>query len=993
MALAPFMVSASAAGAVLLARTLLRRRVRSVVLLFSEARLYEMFDVVRKAATAAGRAVLHQGDGNYVEVTLNWNNAISLRVPALLLDNGQLDVMEVFEVYSGLLRHRHPDGLLLSDAWNLLMAIVSHHLRRQLQKDNAVILDDAQAEGLLALCTLLRGKYAITRSPLLLKSLLLVHDFPEKHFQLFLSAYNKKKSTRLGLFSFSRLVYSSCSFRQLIVLTSALMLSPDAILNALAGWHTEMNWTPLYVTEIGKTLSTGLVPHECSFFEFLEAQFSGAPGALVAIAVTSIGPVELLYCLRNVATNYILMELVAAFHVSAYLALATADYCPDNNWSLSQSVSHALWHVSSSAMGELQSHVPLLLELLSSGWVAVRFPVMALAMWLGVQWSDFVAFLNESLYLESQYAKRHFLSPEGCANRDDADSHSCKEGDGGERHRGRLCCAGNHRSPSPICLLTKLDDFAWDNLTAVGRRRQTDAQPQPAARAGMRQHHGLAILLLVSLECRAITEPSWNCILRHVSWPLAPTALVRHIAYSLAETPQSKVQAVNLQRLQWVKEAMRQALSMKEPGPELHCGSRYRAEYFKGFTLFRQNGLELGIAKAVVGADSGLRNDKREDFIRDALRGVFRTADAMPLLLTSTATLCSSQAYLEQTVLEQNSIMSHLDFIKHAVPFFPPLADMFYEEHGLSEAQIDLERVRRRLMLGGSSLGCYQVLEELQFVQHGIDRPVASPPPSMEGPWSVEFHDVSYRYSECHPYILRGVSFSVAKGSFLGIAGYSGAGKTTLLRLLNRTYAPTSGEIRINGIDIRRYPVRMLRRRIVNAWQEEMQLRLFDQLSIADNVALGNLWACSEADIHRALSTAQALSFVQKRSSSIHAPLRAREFSGGEVERLCIARALMRQNAGACLYVFDEATSAVDTNTERLIFRSLGLTTEARRLRHTTSIVVSHRLATLKSADTILVLNDGRVEQLGCWDELCRSKPDSCFSRMMRSQQLPAFDP
>ncbi|RNF01085.1 putative ABC transporter [Trypanosoma rangeli] len=211
MVMAPFMISVSAAGVVLLARTFLRRRLRSSVLLFSEARLYEMFDVLAKVAIG-GRAPLNQGDGAYVEVTLNWNNARPLRVPALLFDNGQLDFMEVFEVYSGLLRHRHPDGLLLSDSWNLLMAIVSHHLRRQVRKDNVFIVDDMQTEGLLALCTLLRGRYAITRSPLLLKGVVPVHHFPEELFQRFLSAYHKKKSMRLGFFLFCDLCTGPAPF-------------------------------------------------------------------------------------------------------------------------------------------------------------------------------------------------------------------------------------------------------------------------------------------------------------------------------------------------------------------------------------------------------------------------------------------------------------------------------------------------------------------------------------------------------------------------------------------------------------------------------------------------------------------------------------------------------------------------------------------------------------------------------------------------------------
>ncbi|EKF33349.1 ABC transporter, putative [Trypanosoma cruzi marinkellei] len=749
-----------------------------------------------------------------------------------------------------------------------------------------------------------------------------------------------------------------------------------------------MHWMSLCVTEIEKTLTPESASCEYSFFQFIKEQFCGATGALVALAVNSIGPIELIYCLRNFVTSYILMDLVTAFHVNAYLALATADYTPDDNWTLSQSVLNALWQVSSSVMGELQSQLPFLLQLFCSVWVVMRFPVMALTIWLGTQWSDLVEFLNESLYLESQYAKRHLLSLDDFLHQDEGESRNKKN----DCEEGRMLRDGQPSFPSPISLIMKADKFFVGNNKAAGGRRKSCFHLQTVAPAGMRQHHGLAVLLLVSLELNLISKPCWNCILQNATWPMAPTALVRHIIYTLEKALGFDAKTENLQRIQGVKAVMKIMFLMKEGISEAGCGSRYGAEYHQGFMIFRQNGMELRIVKAVVEASSGIRNDKKEYFIRDFLRGVFRTASAMPLLLTSIATLCSSKAYLEQDALEQSVVMSHLEFIQHMFPLFPTLADLFYEEHGLSEAQVDLARLQRQLTLSGSSLGCYQVLEELQFVQHKIDRPIIDSPPLMEGPWSIEFHDVSYRYSEGKPYILRHVSFKVEKGSFLGITGYSGAGKTTLLRLLNGTYAPTSGQIRINGIDIRRYPPRMLRRRIANVWQEESQLRLFDHLSIADNVALGNLWSCSVTDIYGALSAARALSFVQNRSSNICAPLRAQEFSGGEVERLCIARALMRKSSEVCVYVFDEATSAVDTETERLIFRSLGLTREAKKTRQTTCVIVSHRLATLKSADTVLVLNDGRVEQLGCWDDLCKGKSDSCFLRMMRSQQLPLFD-
>ncbi|PWU99369.1 putative ABC transporter [Trypanosoma cruzi] len=986
---APFLVSISAACAVLLARVFVRRRSRNAVLLVLEARAYEMIDVFVKAASGSTDEMPErEEEGACVEVKLNWKNAKLLRVPALLFDGGHLDIMDLFEVYSGLLRNKSSDKLLICDSWNCLVAIVRHHLRRHVKEDNALLLDEIQAEGLLAVCILLRRRYDITKSSLLLNSSPLVESFPEGLFQLFLSAYRKKKSIRLGLLSFLKLVWGSCSTRQLIGLICVLLLSPDVILMTLVGWHTDMHWMPLCVTEIEKALTPESVSCEHSFFQFMKENFFGATGALVAIAVNSIGPIELIYCLRNFVTGYILMDLVTAFHVSAYLALATADYNPDDNWSLSQSVLNALWQVSSLVMGELQSQLPYLTQLFCSAWVVMRFPAMALTIWLGAQWNDLVEFLNESLYLESQYAKRHLLSLDCFLHQEEGESRNEKK----NCEEGRMLLGGQLNFPSPISLIMKAGDFFVGNNNAAGGKQKSFFQLQTVAPAGMRQHHGLAVLLLVFLELKLISKPSWNCILQNASWPMAPTALVRHIFYTLEKALVFETKTTNSQRIQGVKAVMQIMLCMREGIFEAHSGSRYVAEYHQGFMFFRQNGMELGVVKAFVEAPYGSRNDKREYFIRDFLRGVFRTTSAMPLLLTSIATLCSSKAYLEQDALEQSGVISHLEFIQHAFPLFPTFADLFYEEHGLSAAQVDLARVQRQLTLGGSSLGCYQVLEELQFMQHKIDRPIMDPPPLMEGPWSIEFHDVSYRYSEDKPYILWHVSFRVEKGSFLGITGYSGAGKTTILRLLNGTYAPTLGEIRINGIDIRRYPARMLRRRIANVWQEESQLRLFDHLSIADNVAFGNLWSCSVTDIYGALSAARALNFVQNRSSNIFAPLRAQEFSGGEVERLCIARALMRKSSEACVYVFDEATSAVDTETERSVFCFLGLTREAKRTRQTTCVIVSHRLATLKSADTVLVLNDGRVEQLGCWDDLCKGEADSSFLRMMRSQQLPLFD-
>ncbi|EKF33348.1 ABC transporter, putative [Trypanosoma cruzi marinkellei] len=203
---APFLVSISAACAVLLARVFVRRRSRNAVLLVLEARAYEIFDVFVKAASGSTnmpeREEEEEEEGTCVEVTISWKNAKLLRVPTLLLDDGHLDLMDLFEVYSGLLKNKSSDELLIFDLWNCLIAVVRHHLRCHVKADNALLLDEMQAEGLLAVCILLRGKYAITKSSLLLNGYFLVEKFPEGLFQHFLSAYRKKSRSDWDYFLF-----------------------------------------------------------------------------------------------------------------------------------------------------------------------------------------------------------------------------------------------------------------------------------------------------------------------------------------------------------------------------------------------------------------------------------------------------------------------------------------------------------------------------------------------------------------------------------------------------------------------------------------------------------------------------------------------------------------------------------------------------------------------------------------------------------------------
>ncbi|ORC87295.1 putative ABC transporter [Trypanosoma theileri] len=992
----PFVISVCGAAAVLLARTFLRKKLRVVVLFSSEERSYEILGILTRTATFTGDVatdnnnnttriddndtLMRQG-GACVEVILNWNNAKLLRVPALVFDDEKMGIKEIFEVYCGLARNKHPNKLLVCDMWNCLMSLVEHNLRGHLKDHDMPLIDQAQVEELLSLCILLRGKYSIYGLMGIHQcSTLVIQDFPEEPFQSLKGTYYKERSTFLGIISFLKLLCSSYSMRRLLFLASVFLLSPDTILKGVFGLENGVNWTQLYVAEMGNLPNVD-VSKTNSFFHFLKEQIRGSTGRLATIAIASVGLDEFLYTVRNFIMNYIMIELVMSFQLSAYLALATVDYDPSDNWPLSFHISNALWHVSSSVMGELQNQVHQLLEIVSSFWVVVRFPIMAVAMWFGTQWSDYVTLISESLYLELQYAKSLFYFGKKSFKKTGNKSDNNKE----YLHNDQLVL------PSPIRLLMKTDVVKIKKKTVSESISSRSILLPNTFHQNAQAQHGLVLLTLISLESKVVLEQPWILLIQHISWPFSPIVFAEHIMQTLEGLARyHNMTFVGVEKVQWLKTILKNIISMNKVTSHSTFSYHSKREYVKGFTTFRYAGVELAAAMSVVNDDPGSRNDMWENFLRDILSGIFRTANAIPLLLASSSTLYAHQEYLEQSPLEQNNTLSHLEFIQYLFPLFLNPAGFFYEENGLSEGQIDLACTQRKLTMGGGSLGCYQVLEGLQRMQK-IDRPITTPVPPIEGPWSIEFRDVSFRYSENHPYILSHVSFSVSKGEFLGIVGYSGAGKTTILRLLNLTYAPTSGEIFINGFHISCYPVRMLRRRIASVWQEGENLRFFDGCSIANNMALGNLWASNEEDINFALSSAEALSFVEKRSSGIYAPLRCHEYSGGELERLCIARAMMKRKTGVGVYVFDEATNALDMMTEEKIFNDLGLNRKSSTPRDATFVVVAHRLATLRDADHIVVLSDGRIVQSGSWEELSCSEPDSCFSRMLRSQQVPEF--
>jgi len=225
----------------------------------------------------------------------------------------------------------------------------------------------------------------------------------------------------------------------------------------------------------------------------------------------------------------------------------------------------------------------------------------------------------------------------------------------------------------------------------------------------------------------------------------------------------------------------------------------------------------------------------------------------------------------------------------------------------------------------------------------------------------VEFTNVGFTYPS-GAQVLHDISFAAKPGEVVALVGLTGAGKTTLISLIPRFYDATLGSVTIDGIDVRRYRVRSLREKISIVLQDPV---LF-QGTIADNIRYGRLDATDE-EVEAAARAAHAHEFVARLPKGYATEIAEAGggLSGGERQRLSVARAILKN---APILVLDEPTSSLDAISEEIVFAAL------RRLRAgRTTIVIAHRLSTVRDADCILVLDGGEIAAKGRHDELLKS--------------------
>ncbi|MGH8929674.1 MAG: ABC transporter ATP-binding protein [Egibacteraceae bacterium] len=278
-------------------------------------------------------------------------------------------------------------------------------------------------------------------------------------------------------------------------------------------------------------------------------------------------------------------------------------------------------------------------------------------------------------------------------------------------------------------------------------------------------------------------------------------------------------------------------------------------------------------------------------------------------------------------------------------------------------------QLRNLGQLRGSADRVFAIVEvPANVVDRGGQPVVVGSPPD------VRFAGVTFRYRPDDPDALRDVTFTIPAGATVALVGHSGAGKSTCANLLLRFWDPAGGAILVDGIDSRELSVTQLRDLVALVPQD---VYLFNT-SLRDNIRLGRPDA-TDAEIEAAADRAQVSEYLPELPDGLDTAIgeRGATLSGGQRQRIAIARALLRD---APILVMDEAVSNLDTENEQALYAAMA---EVRRGR--TTLLIAHRLSTIRSADLVVVLDEGRVVESGGYDQLLAA--DGPFARLVAAQR------
>lgn len=279
----------------------------------------------------------------------------------------------------------------------------------------------------------------------------------------------------------------------------------------------------------------------------------------------------------------------------------------------------------------------------------------------------------------------------------------------------------------------------------------------------------------------------------------------------------------------------------------------------------------------------------------------------------------------------------------------------------MSQILVELIKLANLIITVTKAMACGNRVQAVMDMESGMDDGIKDMS-SEAGPYAVEFENVGLIYKGASEEALSDITFTAKKGETIGIIGGTGSGKSSVVNMIPRFYDATSGEIRINGTDIKEYRLDELRQSIGIV----MQKAVLFKGTIRDNMKWGNEEATDE-DIWEALDIAQASEFVKGKDGKLDTVVEqgGKNFSGGQRQRLTIARAIVRKPD---ILILDDSSSALDYATDARLRKAIG-----QMAGNTTVFIVSQRTSSLRHADKIVVMDDGRIVGMGTHEELLKS--------------------
>lgn len=373
-----------------------------------------------------------------------------------------------------------------------------------------------------------------------------------------------------------------------------------------------------------------------------------------------------------------------------------------------------------------------------------------------------------------------------------------------------------------------------------------------------------------------------------------------------------------------------------------------------GRDVRKHEGKMISVIEEVLGSIRVVKAFSREDYEIERLEGESletveaalkaRKLKAKLVPLVNIVTACGTGAVLyygaNLALSGELSPGRIVIFISYLTAMYKPIKELSKIMDSYTKAQVGYERIQ----------------EIVANKNEMKDSPDARPAPPLHG--DIDFERVDFAYEPGHP-ILQDINLHVDAGTTVAIVGPTGSGKSTIANLIPRFYDPSRGFVKIDGLDVSKLKQKSLREQISFVLQDTV---LFSG-TIWDNISYGSPEA-SRQEIVKAAEAANALEFIEKLPNKFDTVVgeRGATLSGGQRQRIAIARAIIRQSP---ILILDEPSSGLDAQSEQLVFEALDRLMEGK-----TSIVIAHRLATIRKAKNIFVLKDGRVVESGTHDEL-----------------------